>query len=55
MDKLKKDIPDYMLMPYHIPESSLPVLLDSSPTGYGDGKYKRRMRRERERQNKKKK
>ena len=55
MDTLKKEIPDYVLMPYCIPERSLPVMLDSSPSGYGDGKYRRRMRREKERQNKKRK
>lgn len=55
MDTLKKEIPDYVLMPYHIQESSLPVVLDSSPSGYADGKYRRRMRREKERQKKKRK
>lgn len=52
---LKHEIPDYIIKPYDktILESSLPVVLDSSPTGYGDGQYNRRMRREKERQNKK--
>ena len=52
---LKHKIPDYIIKPYTILESrsSLPVVLDSSPTGYGDGQYNRRMRREKERQNKK--
>ena len=53
MDKLKSEIPDYMLMPYNIPESSLPTILDYGPRGYADGKDKRRARREQERKNKK--
>ena len=51
--KLSQDIPDYLLMPYHMQKSCLPVMLDLSPTGYGDGKYKRRERRLQERKNKK--
>lgn len=50
---LKHKVPDYIIKPYTILESNLPVVLDSSPTGYGDGQYNRRMRREKERQNKK--
>ena len=54
MDKLRKDIPDYILMPFSIPESSLPTLIDASPRGgYADGQDRRRARREKERQNKK--
>ena len=53
MDKLKREIPQYMIMPYSIPESSLPVMLDYGPRGYADGKDKRRARREQERKNKK--
>lgn len=54
MDKLKREIPDYMLMPYNIPEASLPTILDYGQRGYADGKDKRRVRREQERKNKKK-
>lgn len=50
---LKHEIPNYVIRSYTIPESSLPVVLDCSPTGYGDGQYNRRVRREKERQNKK--
>ena len=52
---LKHEIPDYVIGSYTILESrsSLPVVLDSSPTGYGDGQYNRRIRREKERKNKK--
>ena len=53
MDKLKREIPDYVLMPYNIPESSLPTILDCYQRGYADGKDKRRARREQERKNKK--
>lgn len=54
MDKLKREIPDYILMSYKIRESSLPTVLDFEPNGYADGKDKRRARREQERKNKKK-
>ena len=51
---LKHEIPDYILMPYHIPESSLPTIIDAGPRGYADGKDRRRARREQQRKNKKK-
>ena len=51
---MKHEIPDYVLMSYNIPESSLPIILDYGPRGYADGKDKRRARREQERKNKKK-
>lgn len=51
MDKLKREIPQYMTMPYSI--THLPVMLDYGPRGYADGKDKRRTRREQERKNKK--
>ena len=50
----KHEIPDYILMPYHIPESSLPTIIDAGPRGYVDGKDRRRARREQQRKNKKK-
>lgn len=53
MDKLKREIPQYMIMPYSITKSHLPVMLDYGPSGYADGKDKRRTRREQERKNKK--
>lgn len=54
MDTLKHEIPDYVIMPYHIPESSLPIFLDDSRTGYASGQERRRKRREQQRKNKKK-
>lgn len=54
-DKLRREIPDIVLMPYSIPESSLPTILDASPRGgYADGQDRRRARREKERKAKKK-
>ena len=50
---LKHEIPDVVLMPYHISESALPTIIDSI-YGYSDGKDRRRARREQERKNKKK-
>ena len=54
MDKLKREIPEYMIKPYRILESSLPTIIDFCPNGYADGKDKRRARREQERKNKRK-
>jgi len=48
MDTLLKSVPDYVIMNYRIPESSLPVLLDGR-YGYACGQEKRRERRARER------
>lgn len=53
MEQLKKEIPDYVIMPYHINDASLPTILDPGPSFYPSGKDKRRRRRERERKNKK--
>ena len=50
---LKHEIPDYTMMPYHIPDSSLPTIIDVGPRGYADGKDRRRERRLQERKNKK--
>ena len=46
---LKHEIPDYILMPYRIPECKLPMFETLT------GKEKRRKRRELERQKKKRK
>lgn len=52
MDTLKKPVPDYVIMDYRIPESSLPVLLDNR-YGYASGRDRRRERRADERKKKK--
>lgn len=51
---LKHEIPDVVLMPYHISESALPTIIEPGIYGYADGKDRRRARREQERKNKKK-
>lgn len=50
---IKHEIPDYLLMPYRIPECKLPDVLESPYRRFADGKEKRRKRRELERQKKK--
>ena len=54
MIKLSKEIPDYVLLPFSIKDSQLPKILDNSPTGYADGKYRRRERRKKEQKKKSK-
>ena len=52
MEKLAKDIPARVILPYRDIECELPTLLDGK-YGYASGRDKRRQRREQERKNKK--
>lgn len=54
MIKLSKKIPDYVLLTFSMKDSQLPTIIDNSPTGYADGKYRRRERRKEEQKKKSK-